>query len=332
VERVQPLDLDSSVVVLKAISGGDKIKIWDSSTKGGTPVTLPATYETYEELWVEGVEVSSEPCDVTLALEYTIGGKTFDDQINVTVVKFGFKNPVDPTKDEVNDSDDFFFRGPSENAKLYYDILPVGTPVQNTKLKITHQGTTHRTIDLQDQTGENILVEWDCKNAYGQYFTFWEFELVLEADISEETWTDEHIITDLLYKHRPSIYTCSGEFSGPLTCEFMMDHADLYLRIAGGSDDQVVEGPLSFGHLEAFDDTFFYQDMDDAYRQSGSGTPIVYCRGVVDSGHAFLQYWHFEPSSALPYLPWQVLFEIWHEGDWEMFQIAAKLDQENEEI
>ena len=78
-------------MTLKAIEGGTNIKIWESQTNRSTPITLPKTYETPselpKELWVEGIEVSSDPCDVKLALEYTKGGKTFDDKINITVVK-----------------------------------------------------------------------------------------------------------------------------------------------------------------------------------------------------------------------------------------------------
>ena len=83
-----PID-DENPVTLKALSGGSKIKIWQSQTKGGSPLTLPHQYESDtgwpKVLWVEGVQTSSDPCDVTLALEYTTQGWTIRDKINITV-------------------------------------------------------------------------------------------------------------------------------------------------------------------------------------------------------------------------------------------------------
>ena len=143
--------------------------------------------------------------------------------------------------------------------------------------------------------------------------------------VSGETYSsEEHIVEDPLYKHRPFVYICPGEYSGPVTCEFMMQHADLYRRIEGWFDEKVADGPLTFENLsDDHDNNEHYQDLADAYRLDNSGTHVIYCRGTVDSGHAFLQYWHFEPSSCLP-----EAYEPWHEGDWEMFQIALKLDQD----
>jgi len=75
----------SAPVTLKAISGGDKIRIWDNENKTGTPITLPKTYTSRWtdpiHLWVEGIELSSIPRDITLALEYT----GFEDRIRMTV-------------------------------------------------------------------------------------------------------------------------------------------------------------------------------------------------------------------------------------------------------
>jgi len=67
--------------------------------------------------------------------------------------------------------------------------------------------------------------------------------------------------------------------------------------------------------------------LDNDYRESSAGTHLVYCRGTVASGHAFLQYYHFEPSSSLP-----DVLTFWHEGDWEMYQVAIKLDTSAKEL
>lgn len=101
--KVWPTDLTGNVT-LKAIAGGAKIKIWGSQTKGGTPITLPETYATPsdlpEYLWVEGYETSTSLRDITLALEYTIGGTTFDDRIKVTVLE------IDLDIDGISDADE----------------------------------------------------------------------------------------------------------------------------------------------------------------------------------------------------------------------------------
>jgi hypothetical protein len=78
-------------VTLRAVSGGSKIRIWENESKTGDPVSLPATYTSRsqlpDDLWVEGIQASTSVRDITLALEYTIAGHTFDDRIKVTVVE-----------------------------------------------------------------------------------------------------------------------------------------------------------------------------------------------------------------------------------------------------
>jgi hypothetical protein len=86
---VYPLAL-TGTVTLKAAAGGAKIKVWENSTRG-TEVGLPATYSTStpselpEYLYVEGYDKSGGVRDITLALEYSVGGKTFDDRVKATV-------------------------------------------------------------------------------------------------------------------------------------------------------------------------------------------------------------------------------------------------------
>jgi len=80
------LPIDSAhPVTLKAISGGEKIRIWDNENKTGSPLTLPKKYESRWSnpipLWVEGIGLSSIPRDIILALEYS----GFEDRIRITV-------------------------------------------------------------------------------------------------------------------------------------------------------------------------------------------------------------------------------------------------------
>lgn len=88
-QKVYPVGLTGSVT-LKTLAGGGKIKVWFDRTKWAE-IGLPATYSTPADLpnylYVEGYETSGGVRDVTLALEYSVGGKTFDDKIKVTVVQ-----------------------------------------------------------------------------------------------------------------------------------------------------------------------------------------------------------------------------------------------------
>jgi hypothetical protein len=80
------LPIDSAhPITLKAIAGGEKVKVWGNSTKEGTPITLPVSWTSRDSipyyLWIEGVQLSSTPRDITLALEYA----GFEDRIRMTV-------------------------------------------------------------------------------------------------------------------------------------------------------------------------------------------------------------------------------------------------------
>jgi len=122
-------------------------------------------------------------------------------------------------------------------------------------------------------------------------------------------------------------YTHPQEGSPPVEVQMMMRHADLYDQ-SKWPDGKVKDGPLSFSDLRGTHDaTNYYQNIDDNYHQGHGGDPVVYCRGTVASGHAFLQYYHFETSSC-----WPESSTPYHEGDWEMFQIAVKLDTGEEQM
>ena len=179
-----------------------------------------------------------------------------------------------------------------------------------------------REITLPASWCQMACAEWDGKNASGQYVGEWDFRASLEVVHDGKTCTtEEHKIADLLYKHRPVVYKCVGEFSGPAAVDIMLNSAFLKRRQIG-SDAEVEDPPLDLPDLAGdHDTTDHYQDILDTARQTGGGSPVVYGRGTVASGHAFLQYWHFEPSSSLPEFT-----TVYHEGDWEMFQIAVKLD------
>jgi len=239
------------------------------------------------------------------------------------VVEVTIKNPVNPNRGEDDDSDDYFFRGPSEdNVKVYYDFLPYGLTADSVKLKIKEGGQVLKTFDLSTSSGSDLLADdWDGKKNSSSYYDKWDFRAEIEATFSEAKCTsNEHPIADLLYKHRPLVYTHADEDSPPVEVEMMLDHADLYDQDEF-PDELKEESPLTFTDLSTYDALHYYQDLDDTYHKDHGGDEVVYCRGTVASGHAFLQYYHFETSSCIPGST-----DPWHEGDWEMFQVAVKLD------
>ena len=242
----------------------------------------------------------------------------------IYVLKLEILNPVNPNKGTANDSDDYFFRGLSEpNVMIYYDFLPTDLTATSVKLLIKDGGgSTLRDIALETSTGANKLAEWDGKDTSGDYYDEWDFRAEIQAVIGGNTFdSNEHPIADLLYKHRPMVYIDidANELSGPQDVNCMMKHADLY-DWGVLYHTKVASAPLDFNDLrDANDTTDRFQDLDDSKRQVNTEPNTVYCRGTIANGHAFLQYWHFEPSSSLPEST-----DVFHEGDWEMFQIAVE--------
>lgn len=273
------------------------------------------------------------PSTGSIELWYREAGQAFCDNHVFTIISVEVKNPVNPNRAVANDSDDFFFRGLStepdvDDVKVYYDFLPVGLTATSVKLLLKESETTLREITLTSEPGQNLLAEWDGKDATGSYYDKWDFHAVIEVTVAGIKFTSmEHPIADILFKHRPLVYIHQSEFSGPVDVDIMMDHADLREDVTG-TDPTVATAPLDFSDLTGSHDTVnHYQDLDDSYRQSGAGTKTVFCRGTTQGGYVYLQYWHFEPSSSLP-----DVLTFYHEGDWEMFQIAAKLDTGNENL
>ena len=323
-----------------------KIKLWQKKHKGGANqeiefdsaedtekvynLNVPAECAAFasevknEDLWVEGYEPSTGLKDAGLTLIFRDydGDDVCVDPVEITVVKVEVKNPVEPNKGTTNDSDDYFFRGPDEpNVKVYYDFLPTDVNASSVKLLIKEGGSTLRQISLSTTKGTNLLAEWNGKDASVDYYDKWDFRAVIEVMIGGETFTsNEHPIADLLYKHRPLMYVHDDELTGPQDVSCMMAHADLYRRIPWSDDEELASAPLDFDDLSGSNDaTDRYQNLENAYRETNDEPNEVYCRGTIDSGYIFLQYWHFEPGSSLP-----DTLTFWHEGDWEMFQIAVE--------
>jgi len=141
--KVSPTNLSGNVTLKKVPSDSTKIKIWENETKGGNPVILPATYSTPsalpEYLWVEGVETSLTPRDITLALEYSMGGKTFEDKINVTVVEV-----------EVIAAPEYLFASADYATPISFQVLGLGGEVHihDIQAKLYLNGNLAKTIPI----------------------------------------------------------------------------------------------------------------------------------------------------------------------------------------
>lgn len=86
-KAVQPEDHFVGDVVFDAVPGRSKIRVWNNPLKAGSPIELPATFQTPggfgssgKDLWIEGIESSADARDITLLMQ-----KGFQDEIRLTV-------------------------------------------------------------------------------------------------------------------------------------------------------------------------------------------------------------------------------------------------------
>ena len=267
------------------------------------------------------------------------------DKITLVSANIGFiDEEQDYSLDPNSDSDTFFLRenNDHDNLDIHYYILPDTLQVNDVKINVYVGESSHRLISIPGkestpgnfEKGDNLHVKWLAPLSIAETHPgFYRLELQVEldglstplrtriadTDIVEPGWQSPKKasgVHDLAWKHRPIIYIHSDEFSGPVDVNIMMDHADLIS--SSTTPDPVVEtSPLDFGMLSNHDDNDFYQDIENDFRDSSMGTKMVFSRGKIQDQHVFLQYWHFEPSSSTP-----ELLTFFHEGDWEMFQVA----------
>ena len=262
--------------------------------------------------------------------------------------KVEFENPVNPNFHVTNDSDDFFLRDPTDTVDIYYDILPNTLVVTDAKLLIKDEsGTTLRTVTLPNNSGDNLLYQWngmDTDGAGAQFFDEDTFKLELQIEVNgiQLSCQNEHIVTDLVYRHRPIIKYHADDFAknnGPQHLDSILDHG----RLGAGNASLVIERespPLST--LDLFNNdlsdgfitfaeilvggTLVPVELPVAERTSGQGPTNIYYIGLTDGDYVFIQYWFFNTAS---YLPTQnnatAIARYFHEGDWEAFQFTVKL-------
>jgi len=100
---VNPSNNLSGTMTFDESSAGSKVTVWKPdyedpyNKKKFERITLPETFDTPHEggqipwFYVEGISHSTSPRDVEFSLSYTLGGKTFKDVINLTVVRVNLK-------------------------------------------------------------------------------------------------------------------------------------------------------------------------------------------------------------------------------------------------
>jgi len=182
-QRVRPEALTGNVT-LKANAGSTSVRIWEASTKGGTALTLPHSYATPsalpKSLWVEGYNASGSVRDVELALEFTLGASTLDDNVKMTVIDVQsidvdssghdtYKIPSVLNASQVPDDHFVTVKGLSDDMILKATIVPDTGETRN------HITWTNMTQDPSDKLkatrgrsfwGEfPVTVDVDFKNA-----------------------------------------------------------------------------------------------------------------------------------------------------------------------
>jgi len=101
-------DLDGGTLILEAVNGEDRVKVWESFTNA-LPLDLPKSWDIKSDiiptnLYIEGVQESTNWKDVKVRLRFTANGNNSDDYISMTVV--GVDLDVDSDYDGDIDGDD----------------------------------------------------------------------------------------------------------------------------------------------------------------------------------------------------------------------------------
>ncbi len=246
--------------------------------------------------------------------------------IKIVVVELEFNNSTIPSIGESDDSDDYFLRGYEANdVNIFYDFLPTGISPNSVKLFFRCPPyTIVREIDLPTTGGSDLRAQCNIPSQNAEDYPGWDYRIKLQMVKGTQTITsDQNSVTDLLYKHRPVVYVHENELTGPQDVNSMLSFADLYSSLI----TRVASSELQFTDLSSYDTTSHFQNLADNMRQVNERPNVIYCRGIEQSDYIFLQYWHFEPSSSIPETA-----GIWHEGDWEMFQVAVEPNTTDEEL
>ena len=244
---------------------------------------------------------------------------------------------------------------------IYGEYDETAPPIKT--LKGNNENGVFQTGELLKVSWEDVREGMDDNKQFREY-GFYRLELEVKLDDRDEPiktpiedgdldlpgWQCPQKglgIHDLVYKHRPLIHVSGGEDvipDGPVHPfnDALIPHYSLlsYRPNGESSRGEVVTARGKFTASTKLTDLYrelesdrlrpnliLHLDMDD---DDGRAVPNGTASHVFHRGHTevsdnfvFIQYWMFEPSSHSPFgfLPRN---NFWHEGDWEMVQLAIK--------
>lgn len=251
---------------------------------------------------------------------------------------------------------------PEVAAQIRYTILPAGLDLETKQLVITSDGAGVRTFaGAGVPEGENKAVAWDGKNASGEYagHEVYTVDLSVKPTGVPQPFTSGYHIVDLGVRHKPKVYIHDGEFSPPVAADYHVEWSVLWDNT---EEEYVAEWNGTYAQLlSTYNDPRYYLDLLDPsddnwdtpdYRRNlaehgGDGkvtslgaVPTIYVRHDVHSSadgsqYAFVQYWMYQSASTLPIGETLPIYQhggtprtatVWHEGDWELFQVVLRLN------
>ncbi len=270
-------------------------------------------------------------------------------------------NPIAPTYKDVNDSDDFFVKGAwpgnedLNKMNIYYNILAPQDPTKvHLKIK-TEDGKNVTTIVTDKATVGINLFTWDGKNAEGKFVEDWSFTAQIEAYFAKSIEVSSsanllgsaiirskiHPMIELSGRHKPIIFLHQTEYSSPVDFDDVpVDWLNAWLPVEAPPRTfwEKCPGTTTLGKASevikaGYDHKLYYMDFNDNKLKKQGAHKVVYARGKVVDDLAFVQYWMFYPSST----PGtdnakHPKTKVYHEGDWEMMQVAIKIDTENKTL
>jgi len=282
---------------------------------------------------------------------------------NLTVVRVEIENPQRPTFDLASkgDSDDILCIGRVDPAggtsptatNVAYSILPTSIPVYSKKMTFSSNGQVVRAKSGSDiYLGQNKICGWNGKKESGEYMAEETYKAKLSVTIAtgqEAFESEEHEIVDLAVRHRPIVYLHAQEFCPPVDAVFHLKHYQLFRK----DGSYVASGVKLDKLLSSYNSSDYYANLYDPSDDVGGShpksypdcrrnlptgdvrevgaRPAIYVRTVPHKGaggqYAFVQYWMYETASTLPISGKTPLtVDVFHEGDWEFFQVAVLLD------
>lgn len=278
----------------------------------------------------------------------------------------------DYAKDDNNDTDtdNYFLRQDKDfkGVDIFYKISE-GLPVEDVKINIYPEMGAESMVSIEGEkvgssykTGDNLHVKWDIIKEGDDFRDYGFYRLELEVLPAGETipiktsiedanpempgWQcpqDGVAIHDLVYKHRPVIYTGKNEkvtpngpihpFSPQILPHYRLQEAKTNLK--GGLE---ISSARRYNYFESFTNidpfevlkiqpsdpysTLIIDIRSERLDENTFTESHLFHRGRPDDhpNYLFIHYWMYHPSS---YIAYPANFP-WHEGDWEMVQLCIQ--------